>query len=168
MKKFLCSVLVCLVVFRSNLRWFADWCLHWNSFASFGSQQTDSYFPGDWKAVSGIGQTLREAVQWTLSMVRLNRKKCGPCYTGKTSISIPESSGFFVSVGRLERLWDNGMKVRHDFWRKTIGRCTKQPFKNKDIFIRVPQSLSRRPSADKKAWGLWDRDWENIRSDRQF
>ena len=64
---------------------------------------------------------------------------------------------FLSAVGRLERLWDNGMEVRQDFWHKKIGHYMKQPIK-KRYFIWVPQSLSRRPTSDKKAWGLWDRD----------
>ena len=77
------------------------------------------------------------------------------CTTGAQSRS-QSPQAFLSVVGRPERLWDNGMKVRYDFWRKTIGRYTKQPI-TKKIF---PQSLSRRPTADKKAWGLWDRDWQ--------
>ena len=34
---------------------------------------------------------------------------------------------FLSAIGHLERLWDNGMEVRQDFWRKTISRYTKQP-----------------------------------------
>ena len=47
---------------------------------------------------------------------------------------------FLSAVGRLERPWGNGIEVRQDFWRKTIGRYTKQPIK-KRYFSRFPQSL---------------------------
>ena len=57
------------------------------------------------------------------------------------SISILESSGFLSAVGRLQRLWDNGIEVRQDFWRKTISRYTKQPIKKRIFYSSSPESL---------------------------
>ena len=59
---------------------------------------------------------------------------------GKFQSRSQSPQAFLSSVGRLERLWDNGMKVRQDFWRKTVGRYAKQPIRKKDIlfhFLRV-------------------------------
>ena len=48
---------------------------------------------------------------------------------------------FLSAVGRLERLWEKGMKVRQDFWRKTLGHYTKQPIR-KNIFHSIsPESV---------------------------
>ena len=47
--------------------------------------------------------------------------------------------------------WDNGVEVRQDFWRKTIGRYTKQPIRKKDILFDFPrvspgdQPLTKKP-----------------------
>ena len=43
--------------------------------------------------------------------------------------------------------------------RDSVVTQNSQSNSTKRYFIRVPQSLSTRPTADKKAWGLWDQDW---------
>ena len=66
-----------------------------------------------------------------------------------SSISIGPRA-FLSAVGRLKRLWDNRIEVCQDFWCEPKVRHMKQSIR-KRYFIRVPQSLSRRPTADKKA-----------------
>ena len=56
-----------------------------------------------------------------------------------------------------ERLCDNRMEVP-GFLAQNNRLLYKTAIK-KDILFEFPQSLSRWPTADKKAWWLWDRDW---------
>ena len=52
----------------------------------------------------------------------------------------PSPQAFLSAVGCLERLWDNGIEVCQDFWRKTIGCYTKQPIESPGN-----QALTKKP-----------------------
>ena len=71
-----------------------------------------------------------------------------------TPIRQSHPQAFFSAVGRLERLWVNGMEVHKYFWRKIEGCYLKQPIKNKDILFELPslfpsdQLLTKKPGIE--------------------
>ena len=71
------------------------------------------------------------------------------------SINLPWEGG----GGYQDIFWNCTILLPQDFCGKTMQSVTGQPTK-KFKFFRILQSLSWRPPADQKAWGLWVRDWE--------
>ena len=74
-------------------------------------------------------------------------------------ILIPEPSGFFVSGGSPEETlgqWNRSVPGFLAQNNRSLHETANQ--KNNSLF-EFP-SLSRRPTAEKNAWGLWDRLWD--------
>ena len=86
----------------------------------------------------------------------------GVCDYGAEAISYPECSGFLVNGWAPEETMENSKKFKFFDWLLCFSSVTAWivlPQKSCGTKIPVPQSLSWRPTAGQRAWGLWVRDW---------